>query len=231
MAFSPGFSNVRRQLLPLSHAQSPCDVSIGQRLVPNILLQHGSAALTGAPPQFPSSLSHLVMLMLLRDKVPLATAPQALRYSRSRGLGERGASFRSWVQTPLRFVPSEAAPTHQGFLAVRLLLLSCISLSPYLPAAPCESCGDHPCSVTQRRGASPGPPRGQRAPGQWETGFRTRRSSCLYFKALVEWDWDFCQNLARGKVFSGSVHTMKDFFIFFFPPLLYSDTFLTGSAK
>lgn len=54
------------------------------------------------------------------------------------------------------------------------------------------------------------PPTG--SPGAVETCFRSSRSSCLYFKAPVEWDWDCCQSLARGKVFFGSVHTRKDFF-------------------
>lgn len=38
----------------------------------------------------------------------------------------------------------------------------------------------------------------------------------------------FARVLPEGKFFPGSVHAMKGFF---FPPPLYPDTFLTGSAK
>lgn len=82
----------------------------------------------------------------------------------------------------------------------------------YLPIflSPRTSRDDHPCWETHLRGASPGPPG-----GRWKTCFRTGTSSCLYFKAPVQRDWDFCPSLAGGKVFSGSVHRTKDFI---FPP-------------
>lgn len=144
MAFSPGFSNVRRQLLPLSHAQSPCDVSIGQRLVPNILLQHGSAALTGAPPQFPSSLSHLVMLMLLRDKVPLATALRLCATAVAEGWGkgelrfEVGSKLHCGLFLPRQHPPIKAS-LRSGcfcFLASPCRLLSQLLLARAVVTTP-----------------------------------------------------------------------------------------------
>ena len=173
----------------------------------SILLQRGSAAPTKRSPPLPSSLSHF--MILLRDRVLLATALRLCLAAVTEGWGKGELRFEVGYKLHCAlFLPRH--PPVKASLRSGCFCFLAISLLPYLLAAPCTSCDDDPCSETRLQGASPGPPRGQRAPGQWETRFRTSRSSCLYFKALVERDWDFCQSLARGKVFSGSVHTMKD---------------------
>lgn len=158
--------------------------------------------------------------MLLCDKV-LASALRLCIRAAAVGWGGKG-SFILKSDTNSILLYSLQITHHQCFSLAPALL------HPYLPASPCRRCDAHPYSKTHLQGASPEPPMG--SPGAVETCFRSCRSSCLYFKAPVEWDWDCCHSLARGKVSSGSVHTRKDFFLLH-PLLLYSGTFLTGSAK
>lgn len=159
-----------------------------------------AACPSSSPPSLPSSLSRFVMW--LRDKVLLAAALRLCFPAGTEewGKGELHFGVRYELHRAL-LLPNPPNPSR----------LPCSQVF-YLPIflSPRTSRDDHPCWETHLRGASPGPPG-----GRWETCFRTGTSSCLYFKAPVERDWDFCPSLAGGKVFSGSVHRMKDFI---FPP-------------
>lgn len=181
-----------RQLLPLPCAQSLGDVSI--RLVLSIPPQCGSNSPIPSSPDVSKPSCH---------------CPQALHSSSDRGMGmgELHSQVRYKICGAL-FLPRRS-PGH--FPVV--LLLPHTSLLPHLQTFSCAGCEDHPCSSKEHlQDFSVGSePRGN---GKCSLG-----SSCLYFKAPVEWDWDFCQSLARGKVFSGSVHTTK--ISLSFPPLCF----------
>lgn len=148
--------------------------------------------------------------------------PRALCSSSDRGMGIGELHFQVRYKIPGALFFPRHSPGH--FPAVRRLLLP--HILPYFQTFSCAGCKDHPCfSKECLQDFSVGnEPRGN---GKSSLG-PADLPVCI---SKHQWSGTgiFARVLLEGK-FSLAQFTQRRF-LFLFPSLLYSDSFLTGSAK